>query len=76
MGVSIMATNCHFISEDWQNVTRTIGFETFPERHTGENIREKFATLLKFYGSDISNVSNNKQLSNQSTPAPLFFNKT
>jgi hypothetical protein len=56
-GESILGTRCHYIDSNWELFSRSIGFQQFPERYTGDNIRNKFKILLESFGSTIDRVT-------------------
>jgi len=43
---SVLGVKTQYVDEDWNMRTDTIGFLSFPESHTGVNIKERFDSTM------------------------------
>lgn len=45
-----ISLTAHWLTDDWQSVSWCLGTVAFPERHTAQNIADKFVELMESFG--------------------------
>ena len=77
--ISFLGITFHYISNDWNLVTKTIAFKEILDAHTGVNLAKSFNQIIQYYGIDskicgitIDNAANNQTFIAELVPLHNF----